>query len=481
MFSRVLSQSWRLATVACLAATCFPLFGEPPTSAPVTTPTEAKEESSGPWRLADALKLPEWLTVSGTHRVRFEYVFNQFRSGRPGDSRLLVFRTTALVEARHEQFRFGAELLDSRAYHETNDTPINTTSVNPVELLQAYASFHWEDEQRGLTGRVKGGRLTYDFGSRRLVARNRYRNTINSFTGVEAEIVNDCGWSTRATFSLPIQRRPLDADDLDDNDPEFDREDEEVYFYGIFVKSPELGPGILTEYYFFALNEEDTSDRATRDRELYNPGFRVYRKPGKNVVDFEVEGVLQFGHSRSSAAATNTTRLLHLAYFVHGAVGYTFDAPWKPRVILQYDFASGDRDPNDSRNERFDTLFGARRFEFGPTGIYGAFARSNLHTPGIRIQVKPRSDMSAFLAYRPFWLAEQRDAWTTSGLRDVTGDSGTFLGHQLDGRFRWDLVPGNVRFECGAAGLLRGGFVRDAPGANPGDPLVVYAQTAFTF
>ena len=97
--------------------------------------------------------------------------------------------------------------------------------------------------------------------------------------------------------------------------------------------------------------------------------------------------------------------LQHQAWYQHLDVGYTFDMPWTPRFALEYDYASGDKDPNDGKDQRFDTLFGARRFEFGPTGIYGAFARSNINTPGYRIGINPRSDVQAFLSHRAFWLA----------------------------------------------------------------------------
>ena len=40
-------------------------------------------------------------------------------------------------------------------------------------------------------------------------------------------------------------------------------------------------------------------------------------------------------------------------------------------------------------NNRFDTLYGARRFDFGPTSIYGPFIRSNLNSPALRLFFKP--------------------------------------------------------------------------------------------
>ena len=151
-------------------------------------------------------------------------------------------------------------------------------------------------------------------------------------------------------------------------------------------------------------------------------------------------------------------------------------------MIAQYDYASGDDDPADGNNERFDTLFGARRFDFGPTGIYGPFLRNNLSTPGIRLKLRPARDVGVLVAHRAYWLASDQDAWTTSGVRDVSGRSGSFIGHQIEARFRWEVVPGSYRFETGVAHLFAGGFMDDAPNANgEGDVTYVYSQVLFNF
>ena len=155
---------------------------------------------------------------------------------------------------------------------------------------------------------------------------------------------------------------------------------------------------------------------------------------------------------------------------------------WAPRLALQYDYASGDRSPNDGRNERFDTLFGARRFDFGPTSLYGAFARSNINSPGVRLSLSPLKNVTAFVAYRAFWLASDRDAWTTAGLRDPSGRTRPYVGSQIEARVRWDVLPRNLRLEVGFAHLFRGEFIRRAPGASgQGAPTYVYSQAVIGF
>ncbi len=439
------------------------------------------DNEAKPWRLVDALKTPDWLRISGSHDDRIAYVFNQFRVGRGDDDRLLSVRTLLKVEAQRGEWTLGAELIDARAYRlgDSNVRVSSTATTNPADLLEAYV--RWDDPQR--RGWARGGRFTADFGSRRLVARHIYRNAINVFTGVEGAWSFGEGVKLRALYGLPGQRRPLnsDIDALEDNRPEFDREDEEVQFWGLLTDVSVAALDSRLELYCYGLHEDTTSDRLTNDRELYTPGFRFYRKPKSERYDFEFEAALQFGSARGLRGA-NRERLDRHAFFTNARVGYTFDAAWSPRVILEHTYASGDRNPNDGESERFDSLFGVVRPDHGPTEIYTAFVRSNLHSPGVRVQFKPRPSLTGFLSYRANWLASDQDFWGVSGVRDSTGDSGDFVGHHLEYRLRWDWIPRSVRFETGAAWLLRGRFLHDAPAANNGgEPAVVYFQTTFFF
>ena len=86
------------------------------------------------------------------------------------------------------------------------------------------------------------------------------------------------------------------------------------------------------------------------------------------------------------------------------------------------------------------------------------------------------------LAYRGYWLASDQDVWTTGGTRDSSGNSGSFIGQQIEGRFRYDVAPGNYRFEAGLVGLFDGEFMRKAPNASrQGDVFYAYTQILLTF
>lgn len=466
---------------------------EPNAPAETSNPNGASPEPHAPWRISKAMRLPNWLWLSATHRTRTEYLWNSFRAGLPGDGGALSLRSTLAAELRFKPLFVGAEALDARLYLPGQSTVLNTTHINTIGLLQAYVGLRGEDVlQGGDSVVVRAGRLTMDVGSRRFSARNIFRNTINAFTGVDGQWRTNRDDALRVFATLPVRRRPEDRPSLLNNRVQADRESLSTLFWGGHFRSRTTVAKMRIEAFVLGLHESDSSIGDTRDRRLVTPGFRLHRAPNRGAWDLDIEAALQTGRSRSSAEPEDNQDLTHLAVFGHGAWGYTFDFKSKPRLVLQYDYASGDRSPDDDRNGRFDTLFGARRFEFGPTGIYGALARSNLLTPGLRVEVQPHSRVDGFVGYRPVWLAQARDSWTTSGIRDPTGQSGRFVGQQLEARLRWRPLPGNLVVDIGVAHTFLGGFPRSAPNSaggssssggssdsdNPGqsDPTYVYSQ-----
>jgi len=429
--------------------------------------TAAGNEGEVPWRLARAAALPDWLALSGTQRTRYETLDGQFRAGREGGDQMLALRTTLQVELNREAFGFVGELVDSRQALADTGSPIDTSMVNTLELLQAYGVVRFDGPLLdGSRSEVRCGRQTMDVGSRRLVARNRFRNTINAFTGVHWQWQLADGATLRLFYVLPVSREPSDAAALLDNEIQLDDESFARQLWGLHAQWSGLPWGATGEVYVFGLHEDDTGDRATRNRRLYTPGLRVSRTPATGAWYFDIESVAQVGTTRGGTDPADTTDLDHRAYFQHVEVGYTFDRPWSPAVALLYDYASGDDRPDDDESNRFDTLFGARRFEHGPTGIYGAFARSNIQSPGYRLTATPASGVDAMLAHRFYWLASDTDAWTTAGLRDPAGDAGSFVGQLMEARLRWDVAPGNLRLEIGGAHLFAGRFIDEAPNAT---------------
>lgn len=435
------------------------------------------------WRLRDAAGLPPQLIFGVEQRARYEMLDGRFRRNRAGSDQVIALRTLVELGVAYRRFELKGEFIDSRVFLEDRGTPLNNSLVDEADILQLYGGWQGKDFfGSGLDAEFKLGRQTLDLGSRRLIARNRYRNTINTFSGLYFNLGETDRWQLHTFAFMPVARRPSAASDILDGVHRLDIEQYKSFFLGAFYENRQLPWGLSGELYLFYLHENDQSEVNTANRRFFTPGLRLYRQPARGDWDVELESVYQVGTSRLKTGADETGDLDHFAFFQHAALGYTFNLPWSPRFVLQYDYASGDRDPDDKDNERFDTLFGARRFEFGPTSLYGAFARSNLSSPGYRLIVKPRANLSAFIAHRLFWLAESKDAWTTSGLQDKTGDSGRFLGNQVEARLRWQPLPENFALEAGWAHLFKGEFAQKAPDApDDEDTDYFYVQSTLQF
>jgi hypothetical protein len=428
------------------------------------------------WRAHDALGAPAWLSFGLEHRSRVEYLQGDFRATATGDSAGLLMRTLLSAGLKLDPFVANVELIDARAYT-LEGTPLNTTLIDPIDLLQANVGLRFSSLLLpGDAFAVTAGRMTVDVGSRRLVARNDFRNTINNFTGIDVQWTSPQKLVLRAFALLPVVRLPSTPDALGDNAIELDHENLDALLWGTYLATGELAGRVQIESYLLGLDERDGVDTPSANRQLLTPGVRLLRAPKKGDFDFQVEAILQLGSSRLSTADTDENDLVHHAASTHVSAGYRFDVPWTPRIALLHDYASGDADPNDGENGRFDTLFGARRFDFGPTGLYGPVARSNINSPGARVDVNPLDNVDAFIGYRLFWLASARDAWGPAGVRDPLGKSGDFIGQQAELRVRWHVLPKNLSAEFGAAELLPGDFVLKAPNAHPVPSTFLYTQ-----
>ena len=432
------------------------------------------------WNLHDTLNLPKWLSLSVEQRTRYETMDGSFKAGGKGGDQQIPLQTDVFAQARFNHFRFGGEFLDARQLGSDLATGLNNTHVDEADLIQGYLA--WSDQNflhSGLGTEIIAGRQTLNFGSRRLVARNAMRNTINSFDGLRLRVVDYGNWQFNAFVTMPVNRYPSSATAILDGEHDFDTADGKTGFSGGFFEMYNISFGVNAEMYLYHLDEGDSAKSQTRNRRYFTPGGRLYIKPAKGDVDFQLETIGQFGTIHTSA--TNNKALQHEAWYQHVDLGYTVDMNWKPRFAVLYDYASGDENPTDGNDERFDTLYGARRFEFGATGIYGAFARSNINSPGYNVGFSPLSNVQVGLSHRFYWLAEKKDAWTTSGLSDAKGKTDDYIGHQIELTSRWD-VNSSLNFETGWAHLFKGEFAKNAPKApDTQDVDYFYVQSMLRF
>lgn len=442
---------------------------------------------NGEFNARKVLGMPKWLNGTLEHRTRYETFDVPWRRGQTGGQDQIPLQTVLWLEAHQDGYRGGFEFWDARQFGAKPDDTLNNTMVNVANFTQIYGAWSTQNLlDSGLGFETKVGRQTLELGSRRLVARNAYRNTVNSFTGLMMRLREGHGeWQVHAFAAQPVLRLPDQKDKLLNNEWAWNKEEKDMLFAGLFAETQALPWNLNGEMYFYYLNEvpgyvyQDFDQSRLGRRRLFTPGLRIFWPARKGEWDFEVESVAQTGTSREDPRAREIS---HEAFLEHLQLGYTFNLPWQPRLIAQYDYASGGMDGKGTTTHSFDSLYGARRFEYGPTGIWGPFNRNNINAPGTRLLLIPHRNLTGFLAYRAWWMADSKALWQPANLIDPTGRAGDFLGHTVELSGRWDPRD-NVSLEAGWNYLIKGNFARDAPEApaNHDNVNYFYVQTEIRF
>lgn len=435
------------------------------------------QAAPSPWSLHDALGAPADVTLKGSIRGRLESIDGQARPGLNASDTLFDLRTTLFAEYRTGPWRFGAEIYDSRAYGGDLKTPLGTNDVNVAELVQAYGALDLtEPFGPGTRARVEVGRMALNLGTRRLLSSEDWRNTTNAYAGVRTDLTLAQGASATLFYLRPTVRTPDDRQSLLDNVYRADRDSSDTVIWGgLASKARVLGPA-TAELSFYHLDEQDSPGHPTRDRQLDTFGGRLYREAAPGKTDFEIEAFQQTGEIRTSLAANAPTQSVS-AQFLHADLGHSFTGPWKPRLSLRFDLVTGDR--GGSRYGRFDTLYGMRGAELAPSGLYNSVGRANLVSPGVQVELAPDPGSDLLLRYRPLWLASKTDSFSTTNVRDPTGQSGRFAGHQVEVRWRHWLVVNALRLEANGVYLDKGRFLKEAPNA-PGTPDTAFGAVNLT-
>ena len=424
-------------------------------------PTAARAESPGALQMA--IGNPADLKIAATVRVRYEALDGQPRAGLNPDADVLAIRSTLLLEYRHGPWRIGGELNDSRAYWGAADGSVTTNDVNTFEPVQAYLGLDLGAALgKGSKLGLQAGRMTMNAGSRRFLSSDEYRNATQAYTGLRADFKGRDGTSVTLFYLLPQIHLPDDRASVLNNRTALDKETFDLALFGGVVSRPDTIAGAAAEIGYYRLRGKDAPGRLTKDRDLHTFTARLLRDPKPGKLDFELEGAWQTGRISASSAA-GAARLNVDAGMVHAGIGYMLPGTAKAHAMLMFDWVSGDR-PGGSFN-RFDTLFGMRRGEWGPSGIFAAIGRANITAASVRLEAAPGKRLDAMLLYRAMWLASRTDAFSTTGVVDKTGASGRFAGHQIDSRVRYWLVPGLLRGEVNFDWIAKGRFLDVAPNA----------------
>lgn len=374
------------------------------------------------------------LVFGGQLRLRAEYrnvgTYAAADPRRTGDD-VTVQRTRFNVLARPmDGVRVFVEFQDSRLWGEEGD-PL--ADLEGVDLHQGYAVF---EDLFGSGLDFQAGRYEMSLWNQRLVSPMDWHPVTRSFDG------------------FLIASDPADP----------------LYFhlgYNTIREDPGPSPGRDTRLIHGVVNYKGIEDHllgaAVLWRRARAPGLRIsdwtfalHGEGRSGGLDYSADIVAQFGDRTGSSVR---------AYGTAATLGYTFDCDWKPRIGIEWTWASGDDDPGGGRFETFDPLF---PFGHAYQGYLDIFSWRNSHDLALHLTVRPANDWKIDLSIHSFWLDERNDAWYGANLMPIRLDPGAgsrHVGLEIDLAVRHDINP-NVWIWFGYSHFFPGSFVEDS-GRSP--------------
>lgn len=433
-----------------------------------------KQEGDDPLAWVEDYKshMDDRLTLSGSIRNRFEsrdeFDFNNNTVGGHLDDTwgLLRFRLRADLEA-HENLKLVGELQSSHTYEYTNSNAASArvgagASQDRLDVFQAYADVKNLADIPELTVRV--GRYTLAYGKQRLVGAFAWSNVARSFQGVRAAWEEDDWWLHVFYNDVVVP--------VDDHANEGATANN---LSGVYMQYHGYDWG-KTEAYVLRHEQDHMGGARVNGLETYTVGARFEAKwPGNEAIDLDGEFAYQDGKA--------STALDHQAFALHVGGGYTFqDVAWTPRAGGQYNYATGDTDATDGKNETFDNLFPTNHLHYG---YMDRFSWRNMHNVQFELSAKPYKTLQLKFDYHMFWLDEASSApWQHAGggvIRGGTVGADNSVGQEIDLTVKWKYYK-HLVVAAGYSHFFTDDFVTDSSlGVADDDADWWFLQTVFKF
>lgn len=391
-----------------------------------------------------------WVTAQ--ERARVEYRANNFTfdsSVAADEDSFLLNRARLGVGARPcDWFAAYAEAQDAREEFSQLNPPGRSHDEDYLDFHQGWFEVaNYKEFPLGL----KVGRQELSYGDERLIGISDWSNTGRVFDAVKLRWqAKNCSLDFFAANVVIADDHALDKSDSADD------------FYGLYGRTAALDKHVWDLYALF--RDKDNAVNAGAARQLYTVGTRLAANEKLAPWDYAIELMGQFGHVVTPGkqfGETSVAWATHEAFAGIVNIGYTFNHEWKPRLGIGYDYASGDSNPTDGKDETFDPLYATGH---RPLGYLDVFGLKNIHNPHATFSFLPHKTVKLQVDGHLFWLAESKDGWYRSNnsliRRDATGSSGSFVGSEIDVTATYTPHK-RVKVQAGYSHFFTGDFVKD--------------------
>lgn len=356
-----------------------------------------------------------YLSLGGELRERYENLHHAgFGSANPS----YLLQRIALSADLHvdQRLRLFAQGLSGLQFGQQQQAP--PVNQNPLDLQQGFADYIFGDpspQGPRLTSRF--GRFEMTYGSGRLVATRAAPNVPFKFDGFQ--LIGAAGATRLYAFAVhPVLERKY----------RLDTENGGQAFWGAYGTTT-LGtavPANLDVYYLGAryATAHYASGFGTELR--HTVGMRGFGKAGS--WDYDWEPVVQFGRFANREI---------FAWTLATDTGYTFrSTPWRPRLGLKADIASGDNRAPGGRFGAFNPLY----FKSGYFSDASLIRPTNIADLHPSLQLVPGKSLTATLATDLLWRYSVKDGvYGPSGnleLRPTPGGSRA-IGETAEAALEW--------------------------------------------
>ena len=397
--------------------------------------------------------------ISGQIRLRAEsfndFDFNDGVNTNNRDDDFVLSRIRLAVDLKpHELVRLYLQLQDSHQFETDVPTALRTGPPAREDRVDIHQAFVDVTPIPDVPMTIRAGRQELSYGNQKLVGAFGWSNVGRTFNALK--MIYDREWFYLDAFVSNV---------VVPQDRHFNDESHDDDFYGIYGGWREL-PGGVIEGYFLVRDDDRT------EKEIYTFGTRLQGNlPNNEAIDYSVELVAQVGDAADGGDQE--------AYAAHVAAGYTFKAhPYTPRLGIEYNFSTGDNDPNDGDNETLDNLFPTNHLHYGHMDL---FSWRNIHNVRLSASAKPIDKLTVKGDLHFFWLDDTSDAWYNAGggvVRPATPGADDFVGEELDLTAIYKFNK-HLTFMAGYSHFFAGDFVEDTGPSDDAD--WVYIQTAFAF
>lgn len=381
-----------------------------------------------------------FLSLGGEVRQRYEYTRDPLFGADPQDDAGVWLQRYTL----HGDLRLGPYLRVfgqfSSALEAGRAGGLSPVDRNELALQNAFVDLNLPlGPEADLA--LRGGRQELQFGSGRLVDVREGPNVRRTFDAARATLELP-GWRLDALAARPRLPRPGAFDDEADDDQAL---------WGVYAVGGEdwLPFGALDLYYLGFENDAGAFAQGTARERRHSIGARSHGTA--RGWDWNWEAIYQFGSFGDGGIS---------AWTLASDTGFTFEnRPWRPRIALSANIASGDGDPADADLGTFNPLFPRGNY-FSEAAVLGPRNFFNLHP---FVTVRPTEAWSLTADMNFFWRLDTNDGVYAPAGQLVRGPSGSderFVGSAFSLTSEYALTE-NWSFTAIYTHFFAGQFIRE--------------------